>query len=403
MITTNPDTISTNKNIITTNPNTISTNPKIITTNPKTITTNPSTITANPKEITTNPKSITINSNIITINLKTISTTTLEPQISILNSTGYIPDKFESPFNIITLILFQAKLKDNQLYLYLSIDSNIPNSFSLKININIFTQNSLRNQEMEITVSLLNYTRSNSYGGIYTFVSNQTFKDYLKSQGKNTRIVVTKIASNIKNNKYEYNIKMGSNSDYLDTAKMEQMLQNNQTVDLSQIKNVNIYHLESISQGCSFELTTNETIKITDRELNLEFKEIKSQKNKSIKCSLKQYSNKIKCYLDEMIDNIYAFKDYIDFNNIEFFSIISNKEFNFPMYCYIKSPSSSSSSKGKLTLIIIISIVVIIIIVSLALFIYIKTKANKNNSKNEESPTIKNFVIDSDFDNLDNK
>ena len=104
-----------------------------------------------------------------------------------------------------------------------------------------------------------------------------------------------------------------------------------------------------------------------------------------------------------MIDNIYAFKDYIDFNNIEFFLIISNKEYSFPMYCYIRSPARSSSSKGKLTLIVIISIVVIIIIVSLALFIYIKTKANKNNSKNEESPTIKNFVIDSDFDNLDNK
>ena len=73
---------------------------------------------------------------------------------------------------------------------------------------------------------------------------------------------------------------MGSNSDYLNIVKMEQMLQNNQIVDLGQIKNANIYHIESISQGCSFELTTNETIKITDRELNLEFKEIKSQKIK---------------------------------------------------------------------------------------------------------------------------
>ena len=231
--------------------------------------------------------------------IKTTSIKTTEPN----NQTVEI----ESPFNIITVILLQVRLKDNQLYLYLLIDSFVPNSFSFKIKINIYSRKLLRNlqetkKEMEINITPLNYTSSNSFGGLYTFVPDQTFKEYLISEGENVRIEVTNITLYIYDNKYKYNVEMGNNPDYLDTTKIEQILQNNQTVDYSQVKKINIFHIESISQGCSFELTTKEQNEVYDRKLNLEFQEIKSHENKSITCFLKRNTNKINCDLEEVVD-----------------------------------------------------------------------------------------------------
>ena len=318
--------------------------------------------------------------------------------------------EIESPFNIITIILLQIKLQDSQLYLYLLIDSYVSNTFSLKIKINIYTRKSLRNlqeikKEMEINITPLNNISSNTFGGLYTFVPDQTFKEYLTSEGENARIEVINITPNIYNSKYKYNVEMGNNPDYLDTAKIEQLLQNNQAVDLSQIKKVNIYHIQSISQGCSFELTTNETIEVSDRKLNLEFQEIKSHKNKSIICSLKQNTNIIKCDLEEITENNYTFNNYIDFNYNELFSIISNKENSFPMNCFFRynknNTKSNSLSKGIIALIIIIPIIAIIIICSLILLFHNKSNLNENNIKESQTPTIRNLFPDSAIDNLE--
>jgi len=49
---------------------------------------------------------------------------------------------------------------------------------------------------MEINISPLNYTNSKSFGGLYTFVPDQAFKDYLLSEGEKTRIVVTNMILN---------------------------------------------------------------------------------------------------------------------------------------------------------------------------------------------------------------
>ena len=214
----------------------------------------------------------------------------------------------KSHINKITIIPLQVKLNDNQLYLYLLIDSYIPKDFSLKIKINIYIQKSLRNlqleekKEMEINISPLNYTDSNSFGGLYTFSPNQSFKEYLKSEGEKLRIVITNIIPNNSESENEYNIEMGDNPDYLDTAKMEEKLNNSQQVDLGFIQNINIYHIKSIYYGCSFELTTNETIKVSDRKINLEFIEKNTHKNRSTICSLNKNNNKIKCNLDENIN-----------------------------------------------------------------------------------------------------
>ena len=340
----------------------------------ETIKTNSTTLITYPKPLKINPA--IIESQIIKTTINTNFKTTI-----LKNQTEY----HESHINKITIILLQVKLKDHQLYLYILIDSYIPKDFSLKLKINIYTQKSLRNlqqeekKEMEIDISPLNYTDSNSFGGLYTFSPSQSFKEYLISEGEKIRIEVTNLISN--NSENEYNIEMGDNPDYLDTAKMEEKLNNSQKVDLGLINNIHIYHLESISYGCIFELTTNETLKVSDRKINLQFKENNSYKNRSTICSLIKNNNKIKCNFDENINSNYILKNYIEVNNNELFSIISNEQNIFTMICPNRSnKKSSSSSKTSIVIIIIVSIVITIIFMSLIYILY--KKYNKNNGIN---------------------
>jgi hypothetical protein len=285
-------------------------------------------------------------------------------------------------------------------------DSYVSNGYSMKLKIIVYTRKSLRNlqetqREMEINISPLNYTSSNGYGGLYTFVSDQSFKEYLQSQGENTRIVVTDVTPNINNNKYEYYVKMADNSDYLDTSKIEQMIKNNQAPDLGQVKSVNIYHLDSVSQGCSFDLTTKEVINVADRTFNLEFQNIKSHQNITSTCSSRQNSNIIKCNFDEVIgNNNYTLNDYINYNNNEVFSIISDKENSFPMNCVLKynksNDKSSGLSKGAIALIILIPIIAVIIIAVLVFYFYNKTRTKNIDSQPypSEGPLAPNSAID---------
>ena len=389
----NPKTLLTNPKTLTTNPTTILlTNQKTILTNPKTLTINPTLIITNPNSLTTNPKSLITNSSIIiTTKLKSqIINTTMNTNIKttlLQNQTDYS----ESLINKITIILLQVKLKDHQIYLYLLIDSYVSKDFTLKIKINIYNQKSSRNlqqeekKEMEINISPFNLTNSNSFGGLYTFVPDGTFKEYLLSEGEKTKIVVTNITLNENNNKNEYNIKMVDNSDYLNTAKMEEMIMNNQIVDLSLLKSINIYHLKSVSQGCSFEITTKEIFNVPDRKFNLEFQDIKKYKKIISKCSLYKNNNIIKCNLDEMINSNYTLNDYIDINNNELVSILSYKQNSFQMSCFIRYNNgyqkSKGLSKGEITLIIITLMIAIFISAGLAYFVCKYKTINKNKNK----------------------
>ena len=236
--------------------------------------------------------------------------------------------------------------------------------------IDIYTQKSLRNlqeetkEEEEIIISLINCSSNVGYEGLCLFSPEKEYKQI-------KRIVVKNFTLNKNNNKdeYKYILKMGNNSNYLDTFKMEEMLKNNQTVDLSLTKTVNIYHLESVSKGCTFNLTTKETIKVKDRKLDLEFQEINSHQNKSTKCSLFENKNIIKCNLDEIIDSDYTLNDYIDFSNNELLSVISDEQNSFPLKCFFKfninNKKSSGISKTGIAFIVIVPILAILIFIGL--------------------------------------
>ena len=269
----------------------------------------------------------------------------------------------------------------------------------MTIKINIYIKKSLRNlqqetkKEMEINISPLNCTKSNSYGGLYSFTPDNSFKEYLISEREKTRIVV----SNIISNKNEYSIEMGNNPDYLDTIKIEEKLKNNQAFDLGLVKNINIYHVKSISQGCIIELFTYEEIKVSDREINLECQEINSHKNKSIICSLNQNKGRIECSLDENINSNCILKNYLEFNNDELFSIILNGQNIIPITCSsekdtnnkMSSNNNSKLSKALIVLIILAPIVLAIIVVSF-IFIYRKNKNNQTINSNISEIDISN-------------
>jgi hypothetical protein len=261
----------------------------------------------------------------------------------------------------------------------------------LSIIINVYIQKSFRNlqqedkKEMKINISPLNFTKSNSYGGLYTFTPGNSFKRYLITEGEKTRIVASNIISNRNQNKNkkEYNIEMGNSSDYLDTAKMEDKLQNNQAVDFGLIKNVTIYHLDSISQGCAFEIFINETNKVSNRKINLECQEINSHKNKSIKCSIYKNIRRIYCNLDESINSNCTLKNYLEFNNDELFSIILNEQNIIPITCPSENHTTNktrriSSNKLSTVSIILIILVPIILIIFVASFIFIFRKYKNN-------------------------
>ena len=386
----NTKTIITNPITITTNSTSLVSNQKISIINPVSIISN-STIVSNPKTSITNSTELITNIKTEIINPKTIITTSIK--------TTKIEDNCaaEFPFNKITIILLQIKLKDHQLYLYILIDSCVQNDFSLTIKINKYIQKSLRNlqqetkKEMEINISPLNYTKSNSYGGLYKFIPENSFKENLISEGEKARIVVLNIISN--KNKNEYSIEMGNNSDYLDTAKMEEKIQNKQAVDIGLIKNVGIYHLESISQGCTFEIFTYETIKSSNRTINLECQEINSHKNKSIKCYIYKNIRRIDCNLDEDINNNCTLKNYIEFENDELFSIIINEQKIFPITCSSEKNissiiGSSSGSKLSKTLIILIILAPIILAIIVVSFIFIYRKYKNNNIINSNKSKI---------------
>ena len=397
-----PTTIVNNPTTIVNNPTTIVNNPTTIVNNPTTIVNNPTTIITNPTTIVNNPTTLVNNPTTIVTNPKTIVTTNIKTTEQ-KNQTVDI----ETSLNLISIYVLQAKLRENQLNLYVLMDSYVSNGFSLKTKIKLYTRQ-LRNlqeiqRDMEINVSPSTYTNSNSYGKLYTFVSDQAFKEYLASAGDNARIVVSNVEPNINNDKYEYYVKMADNSDYLDTSKMQQMIQNNQVADLGQVKNANIYHVDSVSEACSFELTTNEVINVPSKTFNLEFQDINSKKVITSACSSVQNSNKIKCTFDEIIpNNNYILNDYIDYNNNELFSIISDKENSFPLNCfyrYNKSEKSSSGlSKGKLALAIVIPIVALIIIGILAYYCYSRHKNQPNNNNREGYSTEVSYAPNSAVD-----
>ena len=297
-------------------------------------------------------------------------------------------DFYEPSINKITIIiLLQALLKNDKLFLYLLIDSYIPKNFSLATKIDKYTQKSLRNlqeetkEEEEIIISLINCSSNVGYEGLCLFSPEKEYKQI-------KRIVVKDFTLNKNNNQEEnkYILKLVNNSDYLDTSKMEEMLNNNQAVDLSQIKTINIYHLDSVSKGCTFNLTTKETIRVKDRELDLEFQEINTHQNKSTICSLYENKNTIKCNLDEIIDSNYTLNDYIDYSNNELLSIISDKQNSFPLNCFFKynrniqNKKSSGISKTGIVFIIIAPIIAILIFISLFYIInYHNKKPNQDN------------------------
>jgi len=171
---------------------------------------------------------------------------------------------------------------------------------------------------------------------------------------------------------------------------------NNQAIDLSHIKNINIYHLESVSQGCSFKITTKETLNISDRKLNLDFQDIKTQNKIITECSLYKNNNIINCNINKFSNSNYILNDYIIYDNNERVLIISDNQNGFPMSCKIEynyNKKSNGLSKGVIVGIIIAIIIIISISVGLAYLVFKKCKQNKTVSLENNTNYPSSFYL----------
>ena len=145
-------------------------------------------------------------------------------------------------------------------------------------------------------------------------------------------------------------------------------------------------------------MLTYEAIEVSDREINLECQEINSLKNKSIICSLNKNKGRIECNLNENINNNCTLKNYLEFNNVELFSIILNEQNILPITCsrdIYKSIGSSRLSKGLIVLIILASIIIAIIVLSF-IFIFRKYKNNNIINSNIKDSNISNIETSND-------
>ena len=80
------------------------------------------------------------------------------------------------------------------------------------------------------------------------------------------------------------------------------------------------------------------------------------------------------------INRNYILNNYIEFNNKELFSIISNKQNIFPLICSIEN-----NKKSNIITILIILGATVLSIILLSFILYIKCIKNIKNKKNKEN------------------
>ena len=87
------------------------------------------------------------------------------------------------------------------------------------------------------------------------------------------------------------------------------------------------YKIEDASEGCNFNLNTNKKIN-TNKNITLDFIQLdKNSNNITAECILSsKFINEIQCSTDIETSNSYILKDFIDYNENEIITIISNNK-----------------------------------------------------------------------------
>ena len=318
-----------------------------------------------------------------------------------------IIDESYFPLKIYTIFFLQIQLRGNIIYIYIICNFNVTKDFSLTITIIIYESKILRGlqeyEKKEIELKAFPTNKENQN----IFEISAEFKNLINPSNKiNVEMKDINVDKQGINRTY-YDVIIGENNDNKNTEKVEKLIKNGGT-NFSKIVNQEInnykiskYEIEDISEGCNFNLKVNKKI-ISNRNIILTFMESKRKSNNiTAECILSsKNNNEIPCSIDKDTTNSYILKDFIDYNENEIITIISNnKNSTYSIVCnnsekinfdkYHKGKEKSPSALHIIIIILCFFFVIAIIGILIHLF---NKRENTSHLKKESKINLSNIA-----------
>ena len=283
----------------------------------------------------------------------------------------------------IVLTFLQVQIINNKLVCYMTTQSTIPEGFSLKLKINVSSNNVLRHLEEKV----ISLTFSNEYTGssVVSFISNepvitdgeQNKNIQIKDIGFNSEDSTT---NSIVGNNYCF-LNFDKNSELTDTGRVSSLIQAKKIPDCSSLQTESVVSLSVGNiDGCDFNLNSDMPVSFSNDKLNLELHEYDNNKNKinaecnTAKINIKTISCKIN---EENIDNNYSFTEGIITQPDKFITINSGDN-KFKILCGVEKTDNSKK------VIIAVSVCSCVLVCAIVALIIVILKKNKNS---ESLPT----------------
>ena len=303
------------------------------------------------------------------------------------DSTDYSDPSFEESetdaetdkrnYIYVSFTLLQTKIKENILYLYVLTNRDFPESITFNLAITVYLNERIRNLEenKSITVKRTGLFKSNRKEEMIVILSGDLTE--LGYQDNIQKIIVNNIdkidGTENENEVYNFENNVLKNTDTSSTA----------SVDMSSLDAdntiVNIYEVEKLS-SCSndlkFNLTVNNDIDVSERNINLEFSVINNRNgnnnrrpfNLAVKCVLSSENKKIiTCQLDEeppqFSFTLSTYMEYIDNSKLIIIKPV-NSELTFTLECYEEPPIAAIISIVVLFFFVVIVVIIIIIVMN---------------------------------------
>ena len=291
----------------------------------------------------------------------------------------------------------QVQIINGKIYIFLLINFQITKNTKFIFRLTIYLSRNLRNLEENVTKEVSFYPKENNDGNgdkITSLVSDEEVSD--------SRVVINGLK-----NADDIEVKVANdNSDLLDAQKVEEIIKKG-GVNFSEIEEngnnytISNYKVLSSSSGCEFSLTSESKISQSNKNIELNFKEIQNNNNIiQAKCILSsQNDKKIICNLDKEINSYYILEPYFFSDKTEIITIYQkDTNDNLPLRCELTDtstdqtnptdptyPSRKPKKDGGLSVGVIVGIIAGIIVVAVAIIVTViicKKKCSKN-KKNE--------------------
>ena len=367
------------------------------------------------------------------INIKTTEIVTNNPTIpKPLPSTQiYKPD----PISTTTIIneppkvaekiffLLQAQKIDMKLLIFLIINFPITTRTTFIFSVTKYKSRNLRNlEENYINEEIILHPKKDyegKYDQVVSLVSDQNITE--------NRIVINSLKSIDGEEGIKVNIANG-NSDFLDTQKVQEAIENGKIANFSKIaENGNYtfsqYKINSSSGGCLFFLNSETKINQANKNIELNFIDTENKKNITTNCILSSNNNYIIfCTLNNGINGNYTLEPYSYFDEEEAIIILQNDTNNFLSLQCLSKPEETTEIDSTQKVIetetpietpieiddnskkgnglspstiagIIIGIILIIITVIVAVVVYkkMKLKSKQEHKKNDSYTFVPKF------------